>query len=240
MYRRCLRLFANLPLAALINESTLVLHGGLFRSPPTKKARTGKKGGRKKRRFAVELGTVDELRRANRGGQDPDGEGVRALASDVLWSDPTMEHGVEENHNRGIGLMYGPDATRAFLEANGLRLVLRSHEGPDARADRIEEGMLPMMEGFTVDHDCGEAGKLCTVFSAPSYPQFLSRGEERVHNQGAFVRLRPDTDYVEPAPVVFDAAPRPDADCFYDLDSDAETEAPDGDDEGEASDGADL
>jgi serine/threonine-protein phosphatase 5 len=30
------RLFAHLPLAALVQRSTLILHGGLFRAPPKK------------------------------------------------------------------------------------------------------------------------------------------------------------------------------------------------------------
>jgi len=40
------------------------------------------------------------------------------------------------NDNRGIGTMFGPDATQQFMQTNGLRLILRSHEGPDARDGR--------------------------------------------------------------------------------------------------------
>lgn len=38
-----------------------------------------------------------------------------------------------------------------FLRENDLQLVLRSHEGPDAREDRHEMGN--MLEGWTLDHD---------------------------------------------------------------------------------------
>lgn len=48
-----------------------------------------------------------------------------------------------------------------FLTENGLRLVLRSHEGPDARDGR--DDMQPMSGGWTLDHDT-PAGKLMTVF----------------------------------------------------------------------------
>ena len=48
-----------------------------------------------------------------------------------------------------------------FLTENGLRLVLRSHEGPDARDGR--DDMQPMSGGYTLDHDT-PAGKLMTVF----------------------------------------------------------------------------
>jgi diadenosine tetraphosphatase ApaH/serine/threonine PP2A family protein phosphatase len=33
LYSRCLTVFASLPLAAVIDHSVLVLHGGLFRKP---------------------------------------------------------------------------------------------------------------------------------------------------------------------------------------------------------------
>ncbi len=33
IYKSCKRLFALLPLAAVINRATLVMHGGLFRKP---------------------------------------------------------------------------------------------------------------------------------------------------------------------------------------------------------------
>ncbi len=64
---------------------------------------------------------------------------------------------------------YGPDCTQRFLSESGLRLVVRSHEGPDAREKRTD--MLPMSVGFTVDHSV-DAGLLVTLFSAPDYPQF--------------------------------------------------------------------
>ena len=59
-----------------------------------------------------------------------------------------------------------------FLEANALRLILRSHEGPDARCSR--DDLPDMTQGFTIDH-VTPAGRLLTVFSAPDYPQFQAR-----------------------------------------------------------------
>ena len=82
---------------------------------------------------------------------------------------------------------FGPDATKEFMTANGVALILRSHEGPDAREDRPE---LPnVQEGFCVDHHVEGVGKLCTVFSAPDYPQFVEEGEHRYHNKAAYVVL---------------------------------------------------
>jgi len=49
------------------------------------------------------------------------------------------------------------------------QLIIRSHEGPDAREKR--DGLDGMDEGYTIDHTV-DSGKLVTVFSAPDYPQF--------------------------------------------------------------------
>ena len=58
-----------------------------------------------------------------------------------------------------------PPPLQRFLTENGLRLVLRSHEGPDAREGR--DDMLPMAQGWTLDHDT-PAGQLMTVFRCGS------------------------------------------------------------------------
>lgn len=65
---------------------------------------------------------------------------VSPIASHVSPIRPSgrthAQDGVRFNSGRGIGLVFGPDATDYFLRTNGLRLIIRSHEGPDARAKR--------------------------------------------------------------------------------------------------------
>lgn len=53
------------------------------------------------------------------------------------------------------------------------QLIIRSHEGPDAREKR--DGFDGMDEGYTIDHIV-ESGKMITLFSAPDYPQFQVYG----------------------------------------------------------------
>lgn len=59
--------------------------------------------------------------------------------SEMLWSDPQPQLGRSPS-KRGVGLSFGPDVTAAFLERNGLKLVVRSHEvkvrGAEHRAAR--------------------------------------------------------------------------------------------------------
>ena len=219
LWRLFMRVASELPLAAQVASKTLVLHGGLWRS---KKKAKGKKG-------AVQVGTLAELAKAWKGGDDPDGEGDTQIAGDVLWSDPGVDvEGMIFNDNRGIGTMFGPDATKKFMETNGIELVLRSHEGPDAREDRV--GMNDMTSGFSLDHDIEGVGKLCTVFSAPDYPQFVEEGERRFNGRAAFVTLTSDTDYCEPAVTSFEAVkPRPRCDPYYDVTvGGSDEEGPDG------------
>lgn len=219
VFKQCKRLFASLPLAACIAKKTLVLHGGLFRKPAALKR--GKKRRRGGAEALLDIGCLSDLRSSSKGGMDPSGQGSTAVAADVLWSDPVATAGLHANVCRGVGCVFGPDVTEAFLSANDLRLVIRSHEGPDARYDR--EDMPPMTSGWSEDHSTA-SGKLLTVFSAPDYPQFQLPGE-RYNNVAAVLRLS-GPDYVTPHVISFGAVhPRPEAECFYDLgvpDSDEE------------------
>ena len=94
--------FNWLPLAYVLASKVLVLHGGLF-------SRDGV--------------TLDDLRAVARNHEPPD----EGLMCEALWSDPAPQAGRQAS-KRGVGLQFGPDVTKAFLDANGLELVVRSHE----------------------------------------------------------------------------------------------------------------
>jgi serine/threonine-protein phosphatase 5 len=68
---------------------------------------------------------------------------------------------------RGVGLQFGPDVTKTFLDLNGLDVVVRSHE--------------VKQDGYEVMHD----GKCITIFSAPNYCD--SVGNEGVCESGALI-----------------------------------------------------
>jgi hypothetical protein len=55
VYDACLGVFEQLPLAALVQRSTLVLHGGLFRKPSKKSARRAAMDGALSRAFLLAL-----------------------------------------------------------------------------------------------------------------------------------------------------------------------------------------
>ena len=117
--------FCALPLAHVIGKKVFVVHGGLF-------ARDGV--------------TLDDLRAVDRFREPPE----EGLMCEALWSDPQPEPGRAPS-KRGVGCQFGPDVTADFLKANGLSLVVRSHE--------VKE------DGYSIDHPDG----CVTVFSAPNY-----------------------------------------------------------------------
>ena len=101
------------------------------------------------------------------------------------------------------------------MRENDIKLIIRSHEGPDAREARPD--MDDMLSGFTEDHNT-KAGKLMTVFSAPDYPQFLPDISPRYHNKGSIAVLK-HPHYAIPVLRQFEAVqPRPKASPYYELD----------------------
>ncbi|KAI4314680.1 hypothetical protein L6164_027567 [Bauhinia variegata] len=227
VYRKCLGCFEGLPLASVIAGCVYTAHGGLFRSVTITPSKRFK--GKKNRKISLSqdskslsLGSLEELSKARRSVLDPPWEGSNLIPGDVLWSDPSKTPGLAPNKERGIGLLWGPDCTDEFLKKHQLKLIIRSHEGPDAREKR--DGFDGMAEGYTIDHIV-ESGKLITLFSAPDYPQFQAT-EERYNNKGAYVVLEPP-NFDNPVFHSFEAVrPRPKANAYYDyeevIDSDEE------------------
>ncbi|KAK7791724.1 hypothetical protein R5R35_009373 [Gryllus longicercus] len=146
-----------LPLAHCLNNRVLVMHGGLFS------------------RDDVEL---TEIRNIDRNRQPPE-EGIMC---ELLWSDPQPQNGRAPS-KRGVGVQFGPDVTKNFLEKNDLDYIIRSHEVKS--------------EGYEMAHD----GKCITVFSAPNYCDSMG-------NMGAFITLRGKD--LKPTFVTYKAVPHPD------------------------------
>lgn len=117
--------FCLLPLAACLENKVFIVHGGLSSDDGV---------------------TLDDIRAIDRQKEPPDS----GLMCDLLWSDPQREPGRSPS-KRGVGLSFGPDVTKRFLEHNNLDLVIRSHEVRD--------------NGYEIE----QSGLLITVFSAPNY-----------------------------------------------------------------------
>ncbi|ESO00126.1 hypothetical protein HELRODRAFT_157436 [Helobdella robusta] len=113
VYEACMESFDCLPLAALMNQQFLCVHGGL--SP--------------------EIHTLDDIKKLDRFREPPSFGPV----CDLLWSDPLDEFGNEKttehfSHNsvRGCSYFYSYAACCEFLQQNNLLSVIRAHEAQDA------------------------------------------------------------------------------------------------------------
>ena len=149
--------FNLLPLAIVLDKKILVLHGGLSKK---------------------ENVTLEEIAKIDRDRDIPD----EGLMTDILWSDPMKLPGIASN-KRGVGINFGPDVTKRFLDFNNLDLLVRSHEVKH--------------EGYEVEAD----GRCITIFSAANYV-------DQVGNKGAFIIFK-KSENLKPRFVQFDAAPHP-------------------------------
>ncbi|KAK8136881.1 serine threonine-protein phosphatase 5 [Apiospora sp. TS-2023a] len=155
--------FSALPLATLVGEKYLVLHGGLFSDDNV---------------------TLDDIRKLDRHAQRQPGQA--GLMMEMLWTDPQTSPGRGPS-KRGVGMQFGPDVTKRFCDKNGLEAIIRSHE---VRMDGYEEehngkcitGEFPFVRPYV-----SEPGRLtlASVFSAPKYC-------DQTENRGAYINIGPD------------------------------------------------
>ena len=116
--------FQYLPLFAVVNQTVLVVHGGLFHS--TK----------------ISLDELADINRSDFSLKDLPQSGeslepiprenkrdfLKQLQRDALWSDPTNEDTGISQSSRGAGVMFGMDIADRFLKDNNLSMIFRSHE----------------------------------------------------------------------------------------------------------------
>ena len=91
---------------------------------------------------------------------------TNSIAQDIIWSDPGTTGWMKSQ--RGVGYLYGSDVTSTFLEINGLKGLIRSHQ--------------LAYEGFKFHF---EEKNVITVWSAPNYCG-------RCFNRGAVLNLNED------------------------------------------------
>jgi len=139
VFNRVNRLFEWLPLAAIIDNKIICLHGGIGSTLQS-------------------VEDIDKLQRPLEVIHEVS-TAEQQLVVDILWSDPTdsdTELGIQQNTIRDPGgtgniVKFGPDRVQKFLQANNLSLVIRAHEC--------------VMDGF----ERFAGGQLITVFSATDY-----------------------------------------------------------------------
>ena len=102
LYRVVSQAFDQIPLAALIDNSMLCVHGGI--GP-----------------MLTHLNHIRALRRPiDNYGDD--------VVDSLVWSDPSDDVDMYEPSARGSGYLFGRQACEQFLRTNNLRMIIRGHE----------------------------------------------------------------------------------------------------------------
>jgi diadenosine tetraphosphatase ApaH/serine/threonine PP2A family protein phosphatase len=129
------RFFCTLPLATVLGDECIVVHGGLCRLNPSLEA----------------MSLVD------REMQCPDNphSNDETILFDSLWADPAAD-GEPAGAGRG-GVCYSFDevATTKFLTDNGLSLVIRSHQLPPKQRGYMLHHSNKVLTVFSASNYCG-------------------------------------------------------------------------------------
>ncbi|XP_010235195.1 serine/threonine-protein phosphatase PP1 isoform X1 [Brachypodium distachyon] len=140
--------FNCLPVAAVIDDKILCMHGGL--SP--------------------DLDSLDRIREIQRPVDVPD----QGLLCDLLWSDPDRESSGWGENDRGVSFTFGADKVAEFLNKHDLDLICRAHQllaMAMAMEQVVEDGYeffadRQLVTIFSAPNYCGEfnnAGALMNV-----------------------------------------------------------------------------
>jgi len=155
VYEQFNEAFAQLPIASVVNEKIIVLHGGVdddvdmaaLATVPRSEyvVNASNSSGGKPGFVHPHMREKMELIKKRDKQMHP----VNA----ALWNDPMKHDGEIHNKMRGTGRLFGPDVTQRFLERSNLGLIIRSHE--------------QVSEGFEWPFESRR--HLMTVFSASNY-----------------------------------------------------------------------
>ncbi|KFW79688.1 Serine/threonine-protein phosphatase with EF-hands 1, partial [Manacus vitellinus] len=174
--------FSWLPLATIIDNKVLILHGGISDTTNLDFLKALERNKHDSSLSSTEPSgsnlpagpTQEEWKQVGETKHRPIPKPSRTKPAvcylqilDVLWSDPRSQNGCKPNKSRGAGCYFGPDVTAKIFQRYNLKILIRSHEFK--------------REGYDISH----GGKVITIFSASNY-------YEEGSNRGAYVKLDPE------------------------------------------------
>ena len=128
LWRSFTELFNWLPVAAIIDEKILCMHGGL--SP--------------------DLKNLQNITEISRPTDIPD----TGLLCDLLWSDPDKDCVEYDENDRGVSVIFGEKIVQDFNKKNDLDLIIRAHQVVDEGYEFFASRQLITI--FSAPNYCGE------------------------------------------------------------------------------------
>ena len=128
IWRSFTDLFNWLPVAAIIDEKILCMHGGL--SP--------------------DLKNLQNITDISRPTDIPD----TGLLCDLLWSDPDKDCVEYDENDRGVSVIFGEKIVQDFNKKNDLDLIIRAHQVVDDGYEFFAQRQLITI--FSAPNYCGE------------------------------------------------------------------------------------
>ena len=128
LWKSFTELFNFLPVAALIDDKILCMHGGL--NP--------------------DLKSINNITEIQRPTDIPD----TGLLCDLLWSDPDKEATEYDENDRGVSVIFGEKVVTDFNKKNDLDLIIRAHQVVDDGYEFFANRQLITI--FSAPNYCGE------------------------------------------------------------------------------------
>jgi len=129
--------FNCLPVAAIIDDKIMCMHGGL--SP--------------------DLTNLEQITRIMRPTEVPD----EGLLCDLLWSDPDNDTNGWAENERGVSYTYGSEVVSAFLKKHELDLICRAHQVVEDGYEFF--GKRQLVTVFSAPNYCGEFDNSAALMS---------------------------------------------------------------------------
>ncbi|KAJ3426287.1 serine/threonine-protein phosphatase pp2a-related [Anaeramoeba flamelloides] len=147
-------LFEYLPIAGIINNSILAIHGGL--SP--------------------DIAKIDDIRSLDRFKDIP----FFGPLCDLMWSDPDERDGFNQSF-RGAGYTFGENITKTFLKINKLSLIVRAHQLIQEGFNLNHSEQVVTI--FSAPNYCGTINNLGSIMKIEnqSEPEIIQFEETREH-----------------------------------------------------------
>ncbi|OHT09580.1 Ser/Thr protein phosphatase [Tritrichomonas foetus] len=163
--------FSHMPLAAVIDDSTLCIHGGIGPSFKDVKA-------------------IEEIKKPISDFHDN-------IVSDILWSDPSEIISMYIPSNRGTGNIFGQVALESFLENSNLKNIIRGHQCVQAGCETIFDGKLTTV--FSASNYCGSIDNKAGVLLLNTKTE-TSQNASQNQNLSDLVKMKNNFRTFDPLP----------------------------------------